>query len=1180
MPSVDEESIFAAALAEQVPGKRVALLDQACAGDTLLRSRVEALLRAHDNPDSFLEAPLAGSLATVDLTCREGPGTSIGPYRLLGEIGEGGFGIVFLADQQKPMRRRVALKVLKPGMDTRQVIARFEAERQALALMDHPNIAHVIDGGETAGGRPYFVMELVQGTPITDYCDQAQLAPRQRLELFVTVCQAVQHAHQKGIIHRDLKPSNVLVALHDGQPVAKVIDFGIAKATGLQLTEKTLFTGAAQLIGTPLYMSPEQAGPGSLDVDTRSDIYSLGVLLYELLTGTTPLAKERLKEASYDELCRLIREEEPARPSARLSALGAAAEAVSANPQSDPRRLAQLCRGDLDWIVLKALEKDRSRRYETASALAADVERYLNDEPVEACPPSALYRLRKLVRRNRAAVVAASVVFAGLLLGAAVSTWQAVRATLAESDAKAGWADAEQKGSEAKAGWATAQQRESDAEKARHKAEQARTRAEKARAEAKRAAAKAKRAAAEAKKRGEEVRQNLYIAEMNLAGQAAALPGGIARVNELLQAWRPKGKEPDRRGWEWYYLYGLGHRSLLTMRGHTDLVQRVLAWGPDGLLASTNPDGTIKIRDATTGRDKLTLHGHTGWVWSAAWDPRGKRLASAGDDGTVKLWDACTGREVRTLRGHSAEVLSVSWSPEGTRLASASGDKTIKVWDAATGKAILTLHGHSRAVMSVAWSPDGKHLASTDINQAKVWEAATGKECSSRGFQALSVAWSPDGARLAGGDSGGTVRVWDAAGGKEPVLLRASTDWVRSVAWSPDGTRLASASDDRAIKVWDVKSGQERLRLRGHTGPVDWVAWSRDGRRLASASWDGTIKVWDAATEPEMVTHQLHAPGGWTWAWNRDGKRLASGGGDGTITLWNVASGKKKLTWRGHTRGVQTLAWSPDETRLASGSLDQTVKVWDTATGKETVTLRGHPRHVYSVAWSPDGTRLASADIDQIRVWDPAAGKDLLTIPHDNIWTTSVAWSPDGKWLASIGDGGPGKGGKAVTVWDPASGKEMLTLRGHASLVTVVSWSPDGARLASACWDGAIKVWDPAARKALLTLQGHTSRVPVLAWSPDGTRLVSGGADHAVKIWEAASGKEVLSLPGHSMDVSFVAWSRDGLRLASAGNDGTIHIHDATIGHAVERSAATAAARGKRALARGKLDEATAAPPR
>jgi tetratricopeptide (TPR) repeat protein len=395
-----------------------------------LRARVEGLLQAHDNPDSFLEPPGAGLAPTADEPpLHEGPGMVIGPYKLLEQIGEGGFGVVFMAEQQQPIRRQVALKVLKPGMDSRQVIARFEAERQALALMDHPHIAKVLDGGATAAGRPYFVMELVRGIPITDFCDQSQLPVRQRLALFAGVCQAVQHAHQKGIIHRDLKPSNVLVTLQDGEPLVKVIDFGIAKALGQQLTDKTLFTGVSQMIGTPLYMSPEQAALSNVDVDTRSDVYSLGVLLYELLTGTTPFPRERLQQGGYDEMRRIIREEEPPRPSTRLSTLGQAATTVTAQRQSDPKRLSQLLRGELDWIVMKALEKERNRRYETASAFAADVQRYLADEPVQACPPSACYRLRKYARRNRARLAVAAcglVVVVVLAGGAGWFVWQKV----------------------------------------------------------------------------------------------------------------------------------------------------------------------------------------------------------------------------------------------------------------------------------------------------------------------------------------------------------------------------------------------------------------------------------------------------------------------------------------------------------------------------------------------------------------------------------------------------------------------------------------------------------------------------------------------------------------------------------------------------------------------------------
>src|SRR5262249_10964907 len=452
--------ILAEAVEIASSAERQAFVDKACAGNEQLRRQVERLIANHLQAGSFLESPaglpspLGGEghrvrgLATLDEPIREVPGTVIGPYKLLEQIGEGGFGVVFMAEQQQPVRRRVALKVLKPGMDTRQVVARFEAERQALALMDHPNIAHVFDGGATESGRPYFVMELGKGIRITDYCDQHQLTPRQRLELFIPVCQAVQHAHQKGIIHRDIKPSNVMVTLHDGVPVVKVIDFGIAKATGPQLTDKTLFTNFAQLIGTPLYMSPEQAGLSGLDVDTRSDIYSLGVVLYELLTGTTPFDKERFKEADYDEIRRIIREEEPPKPSTRIDTLGQAASTIAIHRHSDPRHLRQLCRGELDWIVMKCLEKDRNRRYETASGLARDIERYLHDEPVQACPPSAWYRFRKFARRNRAGLALSGLVlFFTVLLGGGFGWFlrdQTVRQEQATLEARAARADVAQ----------------------------------------------------------------------------------------------------------------------------------------------------------------------------------------------------------------------------------------------------------------------------------------------------------------------------------------------------------------------------------------------------------------------------------------------------------------------------------------------------------------------------------------------------------------------------------------------------------------------------------------------------------------------------------------------------------------------------------------------------------------
>ncbi|HEX4350084.1 MAG TPA: serine/threonine-protein kinase, partial [Verrucomicrobiae bacterium] len=421
-----EEAIFDAAL-QLPPEQRAEHIRQACGNDEELRQRVEALLAAHERAGAFMAEPVASSpkpTIVLSFPVTEKAGDKIGRYKLLQQIGEGGCGVVYMAEQEEPVRRRVALKVIKLGMDTKSVIARFEAERQALAMMDHPNIAKVLDAGATENGRPFFVMELVRGIKITDYCDQNKLSTEERLGLFMQVCNAIQHAHQKGIIHRDIKPSNILVTLHDGKPVPKVIDFGIAKATQGRLTDQTLFTAFEQFIGTPAYMSPEQAEMSGLDIDTRSDIYSLGVLLYELLAGSTPFDGHELMSQGIDQMRKTIREKEPVRPSTRFATLKGEELATTAKRRSaEQSKLMHQLKGDLDWIAMKCLEKDRTRRYDTATGLAADLKRHLNNEPVAARPPSTVYRIQKAIRRNKISFAAGTVVFGALLLGIIATTW-------------------------------------------------------------------------------------------------------------------------------------------------------------------------------------------------------------------------------------------------------------------------------------------------------------------------------------------------------------------------------------------------------------------------------------------------------------------------------------------------------------------------------------------------------------------------------------------------------------------------------------------------------------------------------------------------------------------------------------------------------------------------------------
>jgi serine/threonine protein kinase len=862
------ESLFARAKDIKAPTDRADFLANETRGDDELRDRVERLLAAHADLEvgSFAmgEAPTATRLVTAGLTAAypgptEAAGTVIsGKYKLLERIGEGGMGAVWMAEQTDPMQRRVALKVIKAGMDSRQVVARFEAERQALALMDHPNIAKVLDGGVTPDGRPFFVMELVKGTPITTYCDGKKISIRDRLALFADVCQAVQHAHQKGIIHRDLKPNNILVAPYDGKPVVKVIDFGVAKATGHKLTEATLFTGFGAVVGTLEYMSPEQAELNNQDVDTRSDIYSLGVLLFELLTGTTPLTRKRVKDAALMEVLRLVREEEPPKPSTRLSTTEEL-PSIAAVRGVEPLKLPRLVCGELDWIVLKALEKDRSRRYETANGFAADVLRYLADDTVQACPPSAWYLLRKFSRKNRVAFTTAGLVAAALLVGTGLSLWQSLRATQSERDAVG----------------------------KQHVAELA----QRAEAEQRIVALRERDAAIAAR---ENLRRTLFAASMNSISTAWK-EDNIKRVVELLDEQFPKADDSDLRHFEWHYWDRLSHSELRQWRFDAHDYLTGFAFSGDGrrIVYWKRPNSNqiqgediLRVLDVNSGDElysaKVPYHDELGGGGVLAISRDGSRFVYQGGG---------------------------NFSPK-------QGKFPVVVFDVTTRQAIFRKDMPFAGKMTL--SDDGRQLAAIDELQTDGWQNRKVWDVTKKGKlpvvlerednevdDYVAPQFNPDGSRLIAitrpkGDGAKTIRIWDTTTGRSLIRKQIPDgDVIYQIAISPNGKRLATVenkfvvpgSSDRTrrnfVTIWDGAAGdqlssvQTKLinELDGSLANCQ-IVFSSDWRCVALKSKSRSTVVLDLASGVLVRSIKTFAQVS-SMAFSADSNKLITVGGAG-----------------------------------------------------------------------------------------------------------------------------------------------------------------------------------------------------------------------------------------------------------------------------------------------------------
>jgi serine/threonine protein kinase/WD40 repeat protein len=1071
---------------------------------------VQALLRAYEEQASILESPPpVGVAPTIDKPASETPGTVIGPYKLLQQIGEGGMGTVFMAEQTRPVQRKVALKVIMPGMDSRQVIARFEAERQALALMDHVNIARVFDGGATENGRPYFVMELVHGVPITKYCDDNHLTPRERLELFVPVCQAIQHAHLKGIIHRDLKPSNVMVTLYDGKPVPKVIDFGVAKATEQKLTERTLFTQYGTMVGTLEYMSPEQAEMSALGVDTRSDIYSLGVLLYELLTGSTPLTHKRMKEAAYAEILRMIKEEEPQKPSTRLSDSGKALASISAQRKTEPAKLTKLVRGELDWIVMKALEKDRNRRYETAAALGADVQHYLHDEPVRACPPSAGYRMRKYLRRNKGPVLAATLVGLALVRGMVGTTWGMLRATDAQSAAVT---EAKQKDEALRAeGAALAEARRSqrigDEKLFESYADQARafrtSRRPGQRFESlevlQRATDLARRLDLPAAKFHEmrnAVIASLALPDLHLTGPWHPWPADAYSVDfdEALTLYA----RTDRRGncsvrrmaddVEQYSLAGLGAPAVphLSRDGKFLAVQHHRKDRPEIL------GGGVQLWALDGAAARLICGEKQGF--SVDFHPNGRQVGLTDNDGAIRLLALPGGRPVgNPLAPDTLRLPNIALHPKEPLVAVCSYEaRVVQIRDVRTGQVIASLPQTAGAI-HIAWRPDGRALAVgyADPDLIRLYDRTTLQPYLTLECGGVDFTFNPAGDRLVGCSWGAAMGLFDVDTGQK---LFVSPTGIVVHPFSRDGRRLGGGIRDGRLGTCQVGDGREYRALVRKAPPAKVTyqcsAVHPDGRLLAVGMADG-LGLWDLATGSELAFVPIDegTDGVTDVRFEPSGALLTAGYGG--LLRWPV---------RADPQTADRLRVGPAERLLPRANIlgqsqdpdGRVIVACNRAVGRWQAFAGGWVLHAdrpgepipldagADISWiavSPDGRWVVTATlyVGLAKVWDARDGR-LVKQPID-FGAGDPRFSPDGKRLSTSADGGRVF---AVGTWE---------LGPQVGIGGV--FAPDSRLMALQPHVGAIDLVDRVTGREIARLEDpNFCSTGAPAFTPDGVRLI------------------------------------------------------------------------------------------